>query len=255
MHLKTKKTKRFYAEKLCVLVMIPVLIVGCVFGPAKRTPKENIELTQILFVGNSQTYENGGIDHHLTKLVERTDFADKVVIESTTAGKFHLLSHLEDEDACEAIAREKWDKVILQEYTRGPIHAPDEFAESGRLWKEKMSKINPKVDIVFFSLWGYRKKLEMAQQIQDKCKEVAESIDGSYVPVGLFWESLRGNINLYNEDGAHPNRAGTFASACLFYEYLFNKDVRETAYLDKAIDVPLQIRLKELAHAYHEANP
>jgi hypothetical protein len=232
-----------------------LLLSGCVFGPAKRTPKENKVLTQILFVGNSQTYENGGIDFHLQKLVERTEFADNVVIESTTEGKFHLLSHLEDEEACEIIAHEKWDKVILQEYTRGPIHAPEEFAESGRLWKKKLTKINPKVDVVFFSLWGYKKKLKMAQQLEDKCKEVAEEIDGSYVPVGLFWESLRGKINLYNEDGAHPNRAGTFASACLFYEYLLNKDVRETTHLDKLIDVPLQIHLKELAHAYHKANP
>lgn len=228
------------------------ILGSCTFEPSKRTEEENQALIQVLFVGNSQTYENCGVDCHLQRLVQSSELGDYTIIESTTAGKFHLMTHLEDSASSATVEHEKWDKVVLQEYTRGPIHTPEEFAASGRLWKERLVAINPDVEVVFFSTWGYKKKKEMAQELDNKCREVAKEINGTYVPVGLFWESLRGKVNLYDIDGAHPNRAGTFASACLFYEYLFDADVRKTAHLDKLIDVELQIRLKKWAHTYHK---
>ncbi len=250
----TSKNRRFIAvlRRFSLHLCCILILSACKFEPSVRTEKENEELIQVLFVGNSQTYENCGVDCHLKRLVQSAKIGDNVIIESTTAGKFHLLTHLEDSASREALTHEKWDKVILQEYTRGPIHTPDEFAASGKMWKERLVEINPDVEVVFFSTWGYKKKLEMAKQLEDKYREVAEDIDGTFVPVGLFWESLRGKVNLYDVDGAHPNRTGTFASACLFYEYLFDEDVRETAHLDRLIDVQLQIKLKKWAHEYHE---
>lgn len=245
-------TLRFACLLALLAVSVSFLLVSCKVKPTLRSEKENRELTQVLFVGNSMTYENGGVDHQLRGLVEYSNFGNYAIIHSTTAGRYHLNSHFKDSSAMEVLRYEKWDKIVIQEYTRGPLVAPEEFQESSKAWKDTLKNIDADADLVFFSMWGYKKKKYMARQIFDKNNEVAGKVNGTVVPVGMFWEHLRKKVNLYDIDGAHPNRAGTFATACLFYEYLFDEDVRETAYLDELIDVMLQMRIKEWAHDYHQ---
>lgn len=231
------------------------LVTGCKSETNQRSEEENEELIQVLFIGNSQTYENCGIDCHLRRLIMYSDLEDKVIIKSSTRGRFHLSWHWKDRKTKDIVTHEKWDKVVLQEYTRGPNATENEYEKYVKLWKQRLSENNPDVEVVLLSIWGYRKKPEMAGEIETKCLEIVGQIDGSVVPIGRLWEELRTEVDLYMEDGAHPNRAGTFLSACLFFEYLFDADVRQTAYLDPLIPVPLQVKLKAWAHEFHERNP
>jgi len=232
-----------------------ILLFGCQSKQNQRSEEENKELIQVLFIGNSQTYENCGIDCHLRRLVMYSDLEDKVIIKSATRGRFHLSWHWKDEQTKAIINHEKWDKVVLQEYTRGPKATEEEFNKYVKLWKERLAEKNPNVDVVLLSIWGYKKKPEMAAEIESKCRAIAKEINGNIVPVGRLWEELRSEVDLYMEDGAHPNRTGTFLTACLFYEYLFKKDVRKTSYLDPLIPTQLQIKLKSWAHNFHKENP
>ena len=59
-------------------------------------------------------------------------------------------------------------------------------------------------------------------------------------------------MNLYDGDGAHPNRKGTFLTSCLFYEFLQGKDVRKTPHTDERLPKWQQKKLKRLAHEFHE---
>ena len=140
--------------------------------------------------------------------------------------------------------------MILQEYSSGPTKQSEEFFKFGEKWKKRLLKLNPKTKIVLYATWGYQKARRMTDSLDVQYERLKDKIDASKVPVGLLWKSLKNKINLYDGDGAHPNRKGTFLTACLFYEYLFDKDVRQTKHVDDRIPLEIQYKLKQWAHDF-----
>lgn len=46
------------------------------------------------------------------------------------------------------------------------------------------------------------------------------------MPVGLAWQDLLGNhphMTLHDKDNSHPNIAGTYLAACVFFSTLFHQ--------------------------------
>ncbi len=235
---------------------VVVLLSACSSGSGGRTfNTKGQRIVKILFIGNSYTYRNCGIDCHLNRLIEGTDLEDMAIIKRAAQGKYHLYTHWQDPTTLEILRSEKWDNVILQEYSSGPVREPNQFMKYGKLWRKLLAKINPKVNVLLFSTWGYRDTKNMTDSLDQKYHELEVAIGGKRVPVGLLWKDLRSKINLYDGDGAHPNRKGTFLNACLFYEYLFNRDVTKTKHWDDQIPKNTQVKLKRWAHEFHRKHP
>jgi len=230
-----------------IFILLGILMIGCESENtvSKITPKENI-----LFIGNSYTYRNAGVDRHLRRLTEGMNNLPSSFITRAAQGKFHLSTHWRDPETLEKLASQKWDKVILQEYSSGPTKETADFFKFGKKWKERLKKLNPSTEILLYATWGYKRAKKMTDSLDIQYERLKDKIEVSKVPVGLMWKSLKDKINLYDGDGAHPNRKGTFITACLFYEYLFNKDVRETKHIDNKIPVSIQNKLKKWAHDF-----
>lgn len=235
--------------KYVILSIITLLFVACQGDNSDSTTQNDTE--SILFIGNSYTYENGGIDKHLQFLLIGTKYENKKVIRCVAKGQYHLLSHLNDPESKLLIKAKKWDKVVLQEYGSGAWKATDEFKSSSQKLAKDIRAVNKDTKIYFNSTWNYNKSPGMEDSLYKHYTKVSKDIDADVVPVGMLWKHLRSKVNLYFTDGAHPNRTGTFVTACLFYERLFDLDVRKTKNLDPYLSKNEQIRLKKWVHEFN----
>ena len=143
----------------------------------------------------------------------------------------------------------------MQEYNSGPLKTTSEFTEYAKRWENLIKSRNNETEIYLFSTWKYSKSKGMEDRLYSAYNELSTKISAGVVPVGHLWKSLEGKVDLYHEDGAHPNRKGTFSTACLFYEQMFDKDVTKTSNTDEIIPDGMQSRLKKWAHEFNQLTP
>ncbi|MFT5778368.1 MAG: hypothetical protein ACI837_001324 [Crocinitomicaceae bacterium] len=235
-----------------ILVVSLVLITGC---NSTSTGKSSSSKTEnILFIGNSYTYRNNGVDKHLAALLNADSESGDEFVTKAAEGKYHLYTHWDDPETKEIFESRKWDKVILQEYSSGPIRETKEFFDYGNRWDKLIKSVNKQSKVFLYSTWKYKGAHGMDDSISSQYNKLSEQIHASVVPVGMLWKSIEGKVNLYHQDGAHPNRKGTFLTACLFYERLFGKDVTKTKNTDAILSSADQTQLKKWAHEFKE-NP
>ena len=241
------------SKSIQLILFISIFTLSCNHHEkeVKQKKTASIHSSNSLFIGNSYTYRNGGIDYHLSQIIKADSTGFNCYITRAAKGKYHLYSHWEDQTTLTIFKQKKWDNVLLQEYSSGPIRDSLEFFKNGKLWAEKIKKANPQTQIYLFATWGYKGTKTMVDSLNMQYQKLAKMIGAKTVPVGLLWKSLKDKINLYDKDGAHPNRMGTFLNACLFYEYMYNKDITKTAYFDNLIDREIQLQLKKWAHDFH----
>ena len=121
-----------------------------------------------------------------------------------------------------ALQKEKWDYVVLQEMSHGPITAPKSFFSSvERLCKQ--IRANGAVPILY-ATWAYQKgggKLtakgwdydEMARKLSEAYHEAAQENHALIADVGRRFYELSDTQDLYAGDGVHPNEWGSRIAA------------------------------------------
>ena len=121
-----------------------------------------------------------------------------------------------------ALQKEKWDYVVLQEMSHGPITAPGSFfASVERLCRQ--IRANGAVPILF-ATWAYQKdgaKLiakgwdydEMARKLSEAYHKAARDNNALIADVGNRFYELSHAQSLYAADGVHPNEAGSHIAA------------------------------------------
>ena len=120
------------------------------------------------------------------------------------------------------LQNEKWDYVVLQEMSHGPITAPRSFFSSVEQLCRQI-RANGAVPI-FFATWAYQRggtKLtdkgwdydEMAQTLSEAYHKAARDNNALIADVGNRFYELSHAQNLYAADGVHPNEAGSHIAA------------------------------------------
>jgi hypothetical protein len=76
------------------------------------------------------------------------------------------------------------------------------------------------------SVAGYQNFNAMQEQLYEGNMVIARELKIPVAPVGFAW--LRGRIrpaplNLWQDDGSHPNEGGTYLTACVFYATVFGQ--------------------------------
>ena len=117
-----------------------------------------------------------------------------------------------------ALAEERWDYVVLQEMSHGPVTAPKGFFSSvERLcWQIRANGATP----VLFATWAYQEggsKLatkswdydEMAHDLSAAYQKAAREIHALLADVGQRFYALAGTRDLYAADGVHPRALGS----------------------------------------------
>ena len=121
-----------------------------------------------------------------------------------------------------ALQKEKWDYVVLQEMSHGPITASKSFFSSMEQLCRQI-QANGAVPILF-ATWAYQRggaKLaakgwdydEMAQKLSEAYHRAAQENDALIADVGRQFYELSDTQNLYAADGVHPNGLGSHIAA------------------------------------------
>ena len=174
---------------------------------------------RILMLGNSFTYF-----HDMPRLVAA--ITGEEVVSHTRGGAF-LSEQLNAETemgakTLRALKEEKWDYVVMQEQSRGPIAAKESFQKSVRGLCELIRAAGAKP--VLYASWAYREgseKLngtgmsyaEMAEGLYKSYHEAAEANEALIADVGKGFDAMRGIVDLYESDDYHPSAAGSMLAA------------------------------------------
>ena len=121
-----------------------------------------------------------------------------------------------------ALAHEKWDYVVLQEMSHGPITAPKRFFSSV---EQLCRQIREQGAVpILYATWAYQKgsaKLrvkgwdydEMARGLSEAYHKAARENHALIADVGQRFYELSETQDLYAGDGVHPNERGSRLAA------------------------------------------
>lgn len=179
---------------------------------------------RVLFVGNSFTYYNS-LPLTLAALVMDSKTQPPVTVAQVVWGGAHLQEHFKRGAARTSIAKDgPWTYVVLQEQSHTPIAVPDEFLAAVQQFDYDIK--NVRAMTVLYETWADKATPEDQSSLTAAYTKAASQTRALLVPVGdAFAKCLRehSEINLYNPDGKHPSREGTYLAACVFYAKLFGR--------------------------------
>ena len=174
---------------------------------------------RILMLGNSFTLAN-----HLPQMLAGLTNAQ---VAHHTRGGARLAEQLNPKTKLgartqAALAKERWDYVILQEMSHGPITAPERFFASVEQLCRQI-RANGAVPILYVTRayqkggarlmargWDYD---EMARKLSEAYQKAARENNALLANVGQQFYALSGTQNLYAADGVHPNERGSRIAA------------------------------------------
>jgi hypothetical protein len=226
--------------------------------------------TRVLFVGNSLTYVND-----LPGMIFQMARSRNINMEYDmyAPGGYKLSQHASDPALIDKIRRGKWNFVVLQEQSQRPSFSQHQVEAEVYPYAGKLSRLiresNPAAGIVFYMTMAWKNGdaesakilpelgsyAGMQQNIIASYTKMAQQNQGLLAPVGIAWRNVRSGrpaVNLYG-DNTHPNIAGSYLAACVFYGVLFKDspkglpcpsqiDVDTARYLQDMADQALKVR-------------
>jgi hypothetical protein len=248
-------------ERLGVILLVAIgLYVGFAKAGAFHNPlfvQTEGDITQarsdapgirVLFVGNSFTFYNE-MPHMLHELAAEDPGAPPVFAVARVRGSWSLEGATDDKGFVSLVDEIDWDAVVLQERSWYLAESQDSWMDETYPYADDLRrKIEAGGDPGFlFETWAYRDGVEkrdsyewMQGRLGDGYDRLGARLGMDVVPVGNAWyavRKLRPELDLYDGDGRHPNRAGSYLTACVFYAQLTGRDPtrsRFTAGLDPA---------------------
>ena len=174
---------------------------------------------RILMLGNSFTFAN-----HMPDILARLTGAEVV---HHTRGGARLAEQLNEKTRMgklpqSALWNEKWDYVVLQEMSNGPITSKKKFLQNVELLCKQISDCGAVP--ILYATWAYErdsKQLEalgmeydeMYQKMYASYHEAAELTGALIADVGQRFYEIADQKRIYASDGCHPNEMGSIIAA------------------------------------------
>lgn len=177
--------------------------------------------TSILFIGNSFTYVND-LPAMITKLA-KAGGQKPLVCAKETPGGCSFAKHWQGGKALKAIQSRKWDYVVLQEVSMGPVGAKDQMFEYAGKLNEAITQQGAKT--LLYMTWSWPKP-DHQPAITAAYQELGKKLKAQVVSVGIAWDKTlkdHPEIRLFGADKHHPSLAGTYLAACAFYSAIYEK--------------------------------
>jgi len=210
---------------LVFLFVIAVIPVSAAERPrtGRATGVRAPRKIRVLFIGNSYTYFN-----NLPELVSELSSSDpkspQLETQMIVRGGATLRQHWEEGKALGRIKGSHWDFVVLQDQSMLPITDPEMTKQYARLFDSAIKKAGART--VFFLTWAHQDKPETQAELNETYQSIARELRALIAPVGIAWSrALKENprLLLYMMDKSHPNAAGSYIAACVFYSTLVGR--------------------------------
>ena len=170
---------------------------------------------RVLMLGNSYTFYNDMPDM-------LADLLGCEVVAHTRGGA-RLAEQLNPDTQMgartqKALKEEKWDYVVLQEMSNGPITSNKSFLNSVSALCEQIRQ-NGAVPVLY-ATWAYKKDgpqmaemdfgyEEMYEMMYNAYHEAAQKNQALIADVGKAFYELADSMELYTSDGSHPTKEGS----------------------------------------------
>ncbi len=239
------------------VALLTCALVGCSLHTTAPTPLG--EGNNVLFVGNSLTYQND-----LPGMVVSVARAGGVELQSgsLTLPNHALIDYLIDGSLQPIIAsgaRGGWKHIVMQQ---GPSTVPICRDTLVIAVKEidRLGKLGNAKSVVMMA-WPSQARAADFPKVRESSQMAAVTVGALFAPAGDAWlraTERNPTLILYGPDGYHPAPLGTFLAALVLYEQLTGKDARElpaTATIagGAVTAAPATVRLlQEAAHAANE---
>jgi hypothetical protein len=203
----------------------------------------------ILFVGNSYTFANGGLDSIFSELCESARPDWDPVTAMYAVGGYTLQDHYSDPACTDLIGRGGWDLVMLQEQSTRPVEDPELMWEYAALLADVIEGAGGRPG--FFMTWARQIDPSMIDPLSSAYSHAGALVDGMVSPVGLAWAFARRTmpgLDLYEADGSHPNLAGTYLVACTMFAAITGEDPSGIGYCcDPSLAPAEKLMLQQVA--------
>jgi poly(3-hydroxybutyrate) depolymerase len=222
-------------------------LAACASAPQLEEPEG--PPAKVLFVGNSFTYYNNGLQSHFRKLT----WASGLLTRANSRARIMTISGGQLPEHAggfeNVLAGDDWDVVAMQGHSLGPISADtaEPFKEAARKFVRIARKRGTRP--VFFMTWAYTDKPEMTAQLDKAYTDIGRELDVQVVPVGLAFAKAtaeRADIALRTNDTRHPSLAGTYLAACTFFAALYQQSPEGLDY-DAGLDADTALYLQKVA--------
>ncbi len=212
---KIKVSKSRYSKFPAILFLFVLLINSCtvIGGP-------DIPSKKILFIGNSYTDYNQGLDYQLLK------FAPNSEATRISPGGYTLQNHFQDVNTLRTIRSGEWGVVVLQEQSQTSVTNYKAFAEYAQelIVEIKRSGAEP----ILFMTWERPDSVQYGvttKALANNYTYLGQQLGVKVAPVGLAFEKAlqeRPDLVLYSADG-HPTLQGTYLATAVFYGVIFDQ--------------------------------
>jgi hypothetical protein len=196
--------------------------------PEKNDKKTPVNVAakelKILFVGNSFTFWNGGLDQHLKILSDSVSPPLNYKTESVVKGGASLEVMWNKTKAVEKIKKGGFNIVVLQE------DIPETNLKAFREYSKKFVDLVRKSGArpILFMAWDYERLNWISMdQIIAAHKQMAKTLKVEVAPVGLAWslsKKRQPGLNMYAKDAEHPSVAGMYLSLMVIESTISGKD-------------------------------
>ena len=200
--------------------------------------------TRILFIGNSYTFFNGGLDKQLKGL------APSAETECIAIGGYSLESHWNSGNALRRIRETKWDYVVLQEQSQTPVINQKKFYDFARKFDEEIRRSGAKT--VLLMTWERPDSKQYGvttDSVAAAYTDLGKQLDAKVAQAGIaFARALRARpeLSLYNQDG-HPTMEGTYLAACVLYQTIFEQSPIGNPYSEPSVSTATRSYLQQIA--------
>ena len=222
---------------MVMFLLMGVLLLGAcqplMEAPATATPEPP---DQILFIGDSFTFWNVGIDSHMIGLAASASPPLTIETSSVTRGGFQFVEHWNTagNPARKAIQKGNWDVVVLQEDPSEPDYDEQTFYEYTRKYDDEIEKIGAQTVLYMPWEWKRNNTQTTTEDIAQAYNNIGAELGVKVAPAGLAWQRAlqeRPDLNLYDEDLIHPSIHGTYLTICVLYATIFGQSPIGLSYL------------------------
>jgi hypothetical protein len=151
-------------------------------------------------------------------------------------GGWMLSDHVKSTETLNQISSQKWNFVVLQEQSQVPASEQVRTTQMYLAVRTLVGKIvkNDARPMLFIT-WAHRDGWPengmptyegMQLAIDTGYANIGHELKTQMAPVGYAWLKMRQQnpqMNLWQEDGSHPNEQGTYLAACVFYTVIYRE--------------------------------
>jgi hypothetical protein len=177
---------------------------------------------KVLFLGNSHTYLHY-MPRTLVGLVKAENSGFDLEVDQRVGEGVSLEWHWNDKRSRRRMREKKWDYIVLQDRSGGPLEEPASFQKYAGLLDGEIKKLGSRT--IFYLTWANLSLPETQKILTESYSRMAAQLDAVLAPVGPAWAKVRNmspDLRLHHRDGRHASPVGAYLTACVFYSILFD---------------------------------